>query len=167
MLRRLYFLFPDEPHAQRVVDKLLGLDIPERRIHSIARGVELETLPQSTQRQKNDTAYYLEWFFWRANLAVFVLALIASVIALVAGEFIWIMVSLAVMAVTFIAGEQFVVHVPDVHLAEFADALSHGEILLMIDVPSSRVAEIESFVHHRYPEAAVGGVGWSMDAFGI
>jgi hypothetical protein len=167
MLRRLFFLFPDEPHAQRVVNKLVSLDIPKRRIHAIARGVELRTLPQATQRQKNDTAFYLEWLLWKANLVVFALALITLVIALVAGEFVWAMISLAIMAVTFIAGEQFVVHVPDVHLTEFSDALSHGEILLMIDVPVNRVTEIEDFVHHKYPEAAVGGVSWSMDAFGI
>ena len=166
MLRRLFFLFPDEPHAQRVVDKLVSLDIPEQRIHALARD-ELRTLPQATQRQKNDTAFYLEKLLWKANLAVFTLAFITFIIAVIAGEFVWSMISLALMAVTFIAGEQFVVHVPDVHLSEFSDALSHGEILLMIDLPLNRVTEIEDFVHHKYPEAAVGGVGWSIDAFGI
>ncbi len=57
--------------------------------------------------------------------------------------------------------------VPDVHLTEFTDALSHGEVLLMVDVPSRRVAEIENFIYHRFPEAVVGGVGWTLDAFGI
>ena len=167
MLRRLFFLFPDEPHAQRVVNQLVSLNIPKRRIHAIARSVELKSLPQATQRQKNDTAFRIEWFLWRANLVVFGLALTALVIALVAGDFIWAIISLVIMAVTFIAAEQFVVHVPDVHLNEFTDALSHGEVLLMIDVPSSRVAEIEDFVHHKFPEAVTGGVSWSMDAFGL
>jgi hypothetical protein len=80
---------------------------------------------------------------------------------------VWSAVALFIMLATFIAGEQFVVHVPNVHLTEFTDALSHGEILLMVDVPKNRVAEIEHFVHHRYPEAVVGGVGWSIDAFDI
>lgn len=167
MLRRLFFLFPDEPHAQRAVNQLVSLDIPERRIHAIARGVELKSLPPATQRQKNDIAFRIEWFLWSADLVVFALALIAFVITLASGNFIWSMISLAIMAVTFIAGEQFVVHVPDVHLSEFVDALSHGEILLMIDVPLNRVSEIEDFVHHRYPEAVVGGVSWSIDAFGL
>ena len=167
MLRRLFFLFPDEPHAQRVVNQLVNLDIPKRRIHAIARSLELKTLPQATQRQKNDTAFRIERFLWSANLVVFALALIALVIVLVAGEFNWAVISLSIMAVTFILGEQFVVHVPGVHLTEFTDALSHGEILLMIDVPSNRVVEIEDFVHHKYPEAAVGGVSWSMEAFGL
>ena len=167
MLRRLFFLFPDEPHAQRAVNHLVSLDIPKRRIHAIARNVELKTLPQATQRQKNDTAFRIERFLWSSNLFVFFLALIAIVVTLVAGEFIWSMICLAIMAVTFIAGEQFAVRVPNVHLTEFTDALSHGEILLMIDVPSNRVAYIEGFVHHNYPEAAVGGVSWSVESFGL
>ena len=167
MLRRLFFLFPDEPHAQRAVNQLVSLDIPKRRIHAIARNVELKTLPQATQRQKNDTAFRIEQFLWSSNLVVFLLALIALVVTLVAGEFIWSMICLAIMAVTFIAGEQFAVRVPNVHLTEFTDALSHGEILLMIDVPSNRVAYIEGFVHHNYPEAAVGGVSWSVESFGL
>lgn len=55
---------------------------------------------------------------------------------------------------------------PDVHLTEFTDALAHGEVLLMVDVPGSRVAEVEDFIHQRYPESVVGGVGWTLDAFG-
>lgn len=167
MLRRLFFLFPDELHAQRVVDQLVNLDITERHIHAIARNVELKTLPQATQQQKKDTAFRIERFLWGANLVTFALALVALVSALMAGEFNWAMIALSIMAVTFIAGEQFVVHVPSVHLTEFTDALSHGEILLMIDVPSNRVVEIEDFVHHKYPEAAVGGVSWSTEAFGL
>lgn len=167
MLRRLYFLFPDEPHAQCAVDDLLNLDIPERRMHAITKNVELKTLPQATQRQKNDTAFRIEWFLWTANLAVFGLALIAFIIVLIDASFIWAIIAFAVMAATFIAGEYFVIHVPDVHLKEFTDALSHGEILLMIDVPKNRVAEIEHFVHHKYPVATVGGVSWSVDAFGL
>lgn len=73
MLRRLYFLFPDEPHAQRAVDDLISLDISQRRIHAIAKNVELK----------------------------------------------------------------------------------------------SHVIEIERFIHHKYPAAVVGGVSWSVDAFGL
>ena len=167
MLRRLFFLFPDEPHAQRVVDQLVALNIPIRHIHAIGQNVELKTLPQATQRQKNDTAFRIEKFLWSANLAVFAFALVALVTALAAKEFNWATVSLLTMAATFFAGEQFAVHVPDVHLSEFTDALSHGEILLMIDVPFKRVTEIERFIHRKYPDAYGGGVGWSVDAFGL
>jgi Zn-dependent protease with chaperone function len=167
MLRRLFFLFPDEAHAQRVVNQLVFLNISERNIHAISRGVALKTLPEATERQKNDTAFRVESLLWNANLLLFVIALAMFVVSLVMIWFYWSLVSLFVMAATFFAGEHFVVKVPDVHLTEFTDALSHGEILLMVDVPAERVAEIENAVHHRHPEAVVGGVGWAVDAFGI
>jgi hypothetical protein len=87
--------------------------------------------------------------------------------ALISGDTLWSIVAIFVMLATFIAGELFVVFVPDVHLSEFSDALSHGEILLMVDVAKNQVAEVENLVHRHHPEAVVGGVGWTLDAFGI
>ena len=165
MLRRLFFLFPDTEHAQSVVDELVDRGINKRYIHAIARGVDLESLPEATERQKTDTAFRLERFIWSANLMLFLVALIAFISSLMSGQYLWTAITLLIMLLTFIAGEQFVVRVPDVHLTEFTDALSHGEVLLMIDVPGHRVTEIEDFVHHRHPEACVGGVGWAMGAF--
>jgi len=165
MLRRLFFLFPDTEHAQSVVNELIERGINTRNIHAIARGVNLKALPAATERQKADTTFRLERFVWSANLILFLLALIVFVTGLVSADLLWVAVSLLVMLATFVAGEQFVVRIPDVHLTEFTDALSHGEVLLMVDVPAQRVAEIEDFVHHHHPEACVGGVGWAVSAF--
>jgi len=165
MLRRLFFLFPDTEHAQSVVNELIERGTHTRYIHAIAKGVDLKSLPEATERQKTDTTFRLERFIWNANLMLFVVALIAFISSLMSGGLLWATITLLIMLVTFIAGKQFVVRVPDVHLTEFTDALSHGEVLLMVDVPAHRVAEIEDFVHHRHPEACVGGVGWAMDAF--
>lgn len=167
MLRRLFFLFPDEKHAQRAVNELIFQRISERNIHAIASGIELNTLPEATQRQKKDVAFRIESLLWNANLLLFTVAIMGFFVSLVMLQFAWSIFALSVMVATFFAGEHFVVHVPDVHLTEFTDALSHGEILLMVDVPANRVAEIENFVHHRYPEAVVGGVSWTVEGFGI
>jgi hypothetical protein len=167
MLRGLFFLFPDETRAQRVVNQLRYKNVAEGHIHAIAPGRKLTTLPEATDRQKKDTAFKVENFLWHANLLVFAIAVVMLISSSLAFNGMWAIVSLVLMLVTFIAGEQFVVRVPDVHLTEFTDALSHGEVLLMVDVPGRRVAEIEDFIHHRYPEAVVGGVGWTLGAFGI
>lgn len=167
MLRRLFFLFPDEESAQRVMNQLVFNNISERNIHAITNGVALKTLPEATERQKNDTAFRVESFLWNTNLLLFIIALLMFFITLVMTQFYWALFALSVMTATFFAGEHFVVNVPDVHLTEFTDALSHGEILLMVDVPAARVAEIENFVHRNHPEAVVGGVSWTVDAFGI
>ena len=166
MLRRLFFLFPDEERAQRAVDQLVTQKISERRIHAIRLNGELKTLPKATKRQINDTAFRAQSILWNLNLLIFAAAMIAFLITVVNGELIWIVSSFAIMVVSFFAGEQFVVRIPDVHLSEFTDALSHGEILLMVDVASNRVHEIENFVHRRHPETVVAGVSWSMGAFG-
>jgi len=165
MLRRLFFLFPDTEHAQSVVNELIDRGIHTRHIHAIAKGVDLKSLPEATERQKADTTFRLEWFIWNTNLVLFVVALMVCFVSLISGALVWAAVSLLFMLVTFSAGEQFVVRVPDVHLTEFTDALSHGEVLLMIDVPARRVAEIEDYIHRRHPVACVGGVGWALGAF--
>jgi len=167
MLRRLFFLFPGVEHAQRAVDELVQRGIHTRHIHAIAKGIDLGGLPEATERQKKDIKFRLEWFVWKTNLMLFAVALTALIASPVLGSVIWAAGSLLVVLSTFFAGEQFAVKVPDVHLTEFTDALSHGEVLLMLDVPVKRVAEIEACVQHRYPEAVAGGVSWTIDALNI
>ena len=165
MLRRLFFLFPDTEHAQTVVNELMDRGVQVKHMHAIAKGVDPAALPKASKRLRADTTFRLEWFLWNTNLILFVTALAVFVVSALYLSGIWMALSLLVMLATFVVGEQFAVRVPDVHLTEFTDALSHGEVLLMIDVPTVRVSEIEDFVHHRHPEAVVGGVGWTMDAF--
>jgi hypothetical protein len=159
MLRRLSFLFPDTEYAQRAVDERAVRGVPERRIHAIAQDVDLGALPLATGRQIRDVGFRLEWFIRNTSLALFMLALIVFIASLVTGSVLWAALSLFVILPTFIAGEQFAVKVPNVHLAEFTDALAH--------VPVYRVAEIEGFVHHHHPESAIGGVSWTIDTLGI
>jgi hypothetical protein len=167
MLRRLFFLFPQVDKTRQAVEDLATSGIGERHIHAIGRGVELTGLPEATERQKNDTTFLLEWFVWNTNLTVFVTAVAALISGLVLGHALMILLSLLVMLLTFIAGEQIAVRVPNVHLTEFTDALRHGEVLLMVDVPGYRVAEIETYMHRRHPESVPGGVSWTVDAFGL
>jgi len=168
MYRRLYFLFPDEIQTRRVVDELHSAGIQERHVHAVARGAtEFRRLPAATRRQSRDACCTLETVLWNTNLVVFGLALAVLVISLVQGFAVWSVLALVVMGATFVAGERFAAMVPRVHLNEFREALAHGEILLMVDVPRGRVAEIEDLVHRRHPEAAVGGVGYSIPALGL
>jgi hypothetical protein len=167
MLRRLFFLFPRVDNARQAVEDLVGHGVGARHIHAIASGVDLTGLPEATERQKNDSTFLLEWFVWNTILTVFVVAATALLTGLVMGHALVALLSLLVMLLAFIAGEQIAVRVPNVHLTEFTYALRHGEVLLMVDVPGSRVAEVETYMHHRHPESVPGGVSWTMDAFGL
>jgi hypothetical protein len=168
MNRRLYFLLPDRGHALSLVNELAGCGLDLDQMHAVAnRQASLEGLPLASRAQRKDLAHRLETVLWDGNLVVFGLALGAMLtLGFVNGLTAWLLIPLGVMLITFLAGMRFT-RVPNVHLDEFRDALSHGEILLMVDVPSTRVDDIENRVHQHHPDAAAGGVGWSTPALDI
>jgi hypothetical protein len=168
MNRRLYFLLPDRAHALSEVNELAGSGLELEDIHALAgRQVSLEGLPEATDAQRHDLAHRIETLLWDGNLVVFGLALGALLtLGIINGLTAWLLLPLGMMLASFLAGLRFT-RLPNVHLDEFRDALSHGEILLMVDVPVAKVADIENRVHRHHPEAAVGGVGWGTTAMGI
>jgi len=58
------------------------------------------------------------------------------------------------------------IQLPDTHLSEFADALKHGEILLMVDAVSEQANELEHCVQDHHPEAVAGGSSWNTPMLG-
>jgi hypothetical protein len=169
MKRRLYFLLPDTEHARAVVSELEAHGIERRFMHAIAgRGGDVDDLPVASRMQRNDLGARIEQYLWGGNLVLFFLALIVLVMLAVSSVPLWwLLLPAGIMLVSFLTGLEFVMHTPNVHLAEFQSAMQHREILLMIDVPAGRVAEVEETVHRRHPEAITGGVGWSVDALQV
>ena len=168
MNRRLYFLIPDRTHALTVVDELAQEGIGTENMHALSgQSRQLDGLPGPSLRQYNDAASHLESLLWTANLISFVAALgIFFVLLVTTGWSVWLLVPAAIMMANFLAGLRFT-RLPNTHLDEFRDAMAHGEILLMVDVPERQVASIENLVHQRHPEATVGGVSWGTPAFGL
>lgn len=165
--RRLYFLFPEVRQAHAVVQELLQTGVDAAHMHVIARSpAPPGDLPWATRRQRRDLMHTLEGWVWLASLALFGLAMIALIAVSRQGLTLWLLLPLAVLAIAFGVGLA-VARAPAVHLQEFRSALAHGEVLLMVDVPTRRVPEIEDLLARRHPEVAVGGVGWMIDAFGL
>ncbi len=163
--RRLYFMVPDEPQATRVVSDLEAAGIGRQHMHAIAgKGVALTQLPPATERQRRDAAYRLERLLWNANLGLFFLGFIGLAISLASSWSIGLVLSIALMVLTLVAGALFALRIPDTHLDEFRGVLSHGEVLLMVDVPKRQVADIEELLYRRHPEVAPGGTGWTIEA---
>ena len=168
LYRRLYFVIPDESQAVQVVADLNAGGVERQHIHAIAgKGVMLTKLPPANARQLHDTAWRIERAWWTGNLSLFFLALLGLVFSIAQGAPAGAVISVAFMVLTFVAGALFALRVPDTHLDEFRGALSHGEVLLMVDVPRSRVAGVEEIVSRRHPEAVPGGTGWTIGALGI
>jgi hypothetical protein len=168
MNRRLYFLLPDRAHALLVVDELNKSGIKTEHIHALGdRRTRLDGLPTSTLRQARDTASRLEKILWNANLISFAIALCVFIAMVLTMNWSWwLLVPVVILVTNFLAGLRFT-SLPNTHLGEFQDALTHGEILLMVDVPESQVATVEAQVHHQHPEATIGGVGWGTAALGL
>jgi len=168
MLRRLYFLLPDEKHTKTIVNELHRSGITERSIHILANDkYALKDLPKTNWVQGQDRAALIESILWYGNLWLFFIALALFGAALINGNFIIAAALSLLMLLSFFVGEQFVAKVPNTHLDNFTSAIQHGEILLMVDVPFYRVKEIVDSVHRHHPEAQLGGTCWSIDALGI
>lgn len=168
MRRRLYFVLPDSRVTANIVDELRNAGIDSRYIAIASRNPAQVRIPDvHIQDATKDPGEHLERIVWDINLAVFFVALLALVAMLaILGVTLWLGIPVAVMLTCFTAGLRFT-QVPNTHLCEFAAALRHGELVLMVSVPRGRVAGIEDLVHRHHPDAAVGGVGWSSDLLHI
>jgi len=165
MKRRLYLLLPDVTHSRAVVDAIAASGIRRSALHVVARpDLDLTGLPAATSGQRRDAGRLLETVLWDGNLAVFFVGLLVLIgLVLLQVEGTWLLLPAAVMLITFAGGLVFASHLPNVHLSEFTDAIHHGELLLMVDVPVLQVSYVESLLHRHHPEAVAGGVGWHFD----
>ena len=55
--------------------------------------------------------------------------------------------------------------IPNSRLKSFQEGIERGQVLLMIDLPFSRIADVEELVTQRYPAAKFGGVEPHIPAF--
>jgi len=168
-MRRLYFLLPNVKSAKSIVDELLLKRVEWRHIHVIAGpGIPLEDLPEAHLAQTSDLLPALA----RGTAAGGVTGILAGLVAMafppagltIAGGAV---VALALAGVGFGAWMATMVGVdlPNTRLRKFEDAIASGELLMMVDVPRSRVEEIEAVVKSHHPEADVQGTDPTIPAF--
>ena len=169
MRRRLYFLLPEVEAASRTRDDLLLARIEDRHLHFLARrGTELRDLREANALQKTDLVHG-----GQVGLAI------GAVGGILLGVFVLFSggdgsaLNYAVILATTLGGASFGAWVgslvgagvPNSRLKMFDTPLQRGDVLLMADVPYTRVAEIRELVHRRHPEASSGGVEPTLPAF--
>ncbi len=168
MFRRLHFLLPNAKLAQNVVEELLKLGVASKNIHTHAKeSLPTGSLRPATDNQKHDRAKRLEKLFWNSNLAMFFILLFLMIVSLANSYFLLAIGCLAVMTVNFAIGNFFAAHIPHIHMDEFKHALSHNELLLMVDVKDDQVYEIEKTIHRHHPAAVEGGSSWTLKSIDI
>jgi uncharacterized membrane protein YeaQ/YmgE (transglycosylase-associated protein family) len=166
MNRRLYFLLPDVPSAERTMNDLLLARVEARRIHCLARrDMPLGALPEATFLQKTDTVHGAETGMAIGGVA----GVIGGAIAVMAGSSL----QLVTVLITGIVGALFGTWVasmvgtavPNSRLARFQEEIERGRILMMVDVPVTRTQSITNLVLQRHPEALSGGIEPTIPAF--
>lgn len=162
MSRRIYWLIPDVESARRAVDELLLARVPVKHIHCAGReGVNLSGLHPANVLQTTDVIYAAEaGLLIGGTLGIAAGLLVAMYYPLGIDSLQWGVVAvLGGLGALFGAWSSSMigVSVPSHRLKRFEAAVEQGQILLMVDVPSLQVKEIEALLQASHPEARFEG----------
>lgn len=168
-MRRVYFLVPDPATASSIVDELLVARVPEKHIHVLAReGTPLGNLPEAGLAQKSDLIPAVERGLGLGGATGTLAGLVAIAVpggAVVSAGAIVLSLALAGGAVGAWVSSMIGVSVNSRRLKPYEQAIETGDLLMMVDVPAQRVAEIEQMIERLHPGARPEGVEPDIPAF--
>ena len=162
MKRRLYYILPDVPSAKAMLEELLLARIGARHIHFFANEDTLPAdMPKANFFQKTDLVHGVEMGM-----------LIGGVSGLIAGALFLFFpademeINILALVLTTLGGALFgswmsglaAAAAPNSRLTPFLAGIRQGQVLLIVDVPFYRVAEIENLIAKRHPEIQFGGM---------
>lgn len=168
-MRRLYFMLPDLDTARIVVDELLVKRVDDHHIHVVAKeGTPMGDLPEANLLQKSDFIPAME-----RGLAVGGITGVIAGIAAVTFPPAGLVLGGGAILGTSLAGAGFGawisgmigMDVPNSQIDKFEEAIEKGEVLMMVDIPKTRVEEIEALVQQHHPDADMGGTEPHIPAF--
>jgi len=157
MRRRLYFMAPDVASARNIRDELLLARIENSHIHVLAKdGVPLDGLHEASILQRTDFVHGAETGLVVGG-GIGILAGMAAILFPPAG----VSLQLVTILVTALVGAAFgawvssmiASSIPNSRLKTFEAGIDAGRVLMMVDVPGTRVDEIRKLIAARYPEA--------------
>ncbi|PXX18388.1 DUF1269 domain-containing protein [Nitrosomonas ureae] len=158
-MRRIYFLVPDITTTKKIVEDLLLQKIEEKHIHVIAkRGTPLEDLPEANLLQKTDFIPAVEQGVALGGAT----GLLAGLVAVALPPASTVIAGGVLLATTLVGvgvgswfGGMVGMSVGNRQIKEFEDAIEAGKLLVLVDVPTDRVAEIEDRVKQHLPQVEV------------
>ena len=170
MSKRIYWLLPNLDSARRTMNDLLLARVSVGNIHFLAReGVDLSQLHEANILQSTDLIRSAQYGLTIGAATGAVVGALAAVVFPIVGDSPqWgIAALLAIFGGGFGAWASSMIGIstPSVRLKRFEGAIEQGQILLMVDVPRTRVVEIEELLHVSHPEARHEGVEPDMPAF--
>lgn len=168
-MRRIYFLIPDISITKLIVNDLLAAKIEERHIHVIAkRGTPLEELPEANLLQKSDFVPAVEQGLALGGTTGMLAGLVAIVLppasTVIAGG-VLLATTLAGAGVGAWLSGMVGMSIGNRRTKEFEEAIEEGHLLLLADVPTDRVLEIERRIKQHLPEVDIEGTEPRVPAF--
>ena len=170
-MRRLYFLIPTIESAKTIVDELLLARVDQRHIHIAAadhHALVEANLPEANLLQESDFVPAVERGLAIGG-ATGILAGVAAValpgIGLALGGGAILGIGLAGAGLGAWVSSMIGISAPSSRLTEFEEAVQQGSLLMMVDVPKTRVDEITDLIKKHHPEAEIEGTEPVIPAF--
>ena len=169
MRRRLYFLLPDLGSAIQTANDLLLARLEDRYMHFLAkRGMSLGALHEANTLQKSDAVHGAELGFVIGGVGGFLFGIYIYLTPPdgVALQLVTVLIATVIGAIFGAwAASLVAMSVPNSRLMPFKKDIDAGKILLMVDVPTSRIDEVRELVGRRHPEASAHGIEPTIPAF--
>jgi hypothetical protein len=162
-------MLPDVPSARALLDELLLKRIEERHIHFMAAEGSLPAdMPDANFLQKTDLVHGAQLGMMiggGAGLIVGALLVAFPPEGLTLQTIAILIAGLGGALFGAWASGMNAAALPNSRLAQFSERIADGEVLLILDVPHSRVLEMEEMMAARHPEIAFGGQDAHVPAF--
>lgn len=162
MKRRIYWLLPNLASARQAMHDLLQARVDIAHLHFAAReGQDMAGLHAANVWQTSDLVHAAKTGWVLGTACGVVVGLLAALLFPVFGdEPEWaVAVGLALLGgvVGAWSATMVGVSIPSPRLARFESAIAQGQVLLMVDLPPSRVREVEAMLEATHPEARFEG----------
>ncbi len=158
-MKRIYFLLPDVPAAEQMVNEFRGRGFKDSDMHLVAsNSAKLEDLPEADPVEQSDLAPALK----RGSAIGGTTGLLAGLVAvsiptggLALGGGALLGITAAGAGVGTFASALVGAGMSDKEVAECEEAIKDGKILMMLDVPDAEADEYRRLVQRQHPETDV------------
>lgn len=167
MRKRIYWLLPDLGSARRTMDELLLARITEHHIHFAANeGASMDGLHAANVLQTSDLVEAAQSGALIGS-GLGAAGGVAAALAISAASPAAVVIGLAAVGAMLGTWSSSMIgsSTPSRRLKRFQQAMTDGQYLLIVDVPRSRIAEIEELLARTHPEAHFEGMEPNVPAF--
>ena len=170
MRRRIYWLMPDLASARQAMHDLVQARVDVAHIHFAGpEGMDMTGLHEANVWQTSDVVHAAKTGWVIGSACGMVIGLVAGLLFPIMGDDPeWeVAVLLGVLGgvVGAWSASMIGISIPSIRLRRFEGAMAEGRILLMVDLPRSRVQDIEALLQAAHPEARFEGEEQQLPAF--